>query len=108
MAFMKSAHFLCAVGLLALTGPAPAHAGGDHDRARAAVEAGEVLPLKLVLERLEREYPGQVLAVELEREHGRWVYEIKLLQSEGRIVKLELDARTGDVLKRRVRDRRVP
>jgi hypothetical protein len=75
----------------------------DHDRARQAVQAGEVLPLKEVLARLEREYPGQVLALELEREHGQWVYEVKLLQSGGRLVKLELDARSGEVIKRRDR-----
>jgi hypothetical protein len=40
----------------------------SHDRARQAVEAGEILPLRTVLERVERDYPGQVLDVELERE----------------------------------------
>ena len=29
-----------------------AHADSDHDRARSAVQAGQVLPLKAVLERL--------------------------------------------------------
>lgn len=80
-----------------------AKADSDHDRARDAVQAGQVLPLKTVLDRLERENPGQVLAVELERDDGRWVYEVKLLQSGGRLVKLELDAASGDVLKRRER-----
>jgi CheY-like chemotaxis protein len=61
--------------------------GRDHDRARQAVEAGEVLPLRTILERVEREYPGQVIDVELEREHENnlepWVYKIKLLRSGG-------------------------
>ncbi len=85
---------------LATTG---AWADSDHDRARDAVQAGQVLPLKTVLERLEREHPGQVLEVELELDDGRWIYEVKLLQSGGRLVKLELDARSGEVLKRRDR-----
>ena len=55
----------------------------DHDRARAAVLAGEVLPLQTLLERLQRSRPGQVLELELEREDGRWVYEIRLLQFDG-------------------------
>ncbi len=77
------------------------HAGGghdehDHDRARRAVQAGEILPLQEVLNRLARRQPGQVLEVELERESGRcWVYEIKLLQPDGRLLKLQLDARNG-------------
>ena len=49
---------------------------------------------------MEREHPGQVLEVELEQEDGRWVYEVKLLQAGGRLMKLELDAGTGAVLKR--------
>ena len=78
----------------------------DHDRARAALVAGEVLPLPAVLERVGREHPGQVLAVELEREHGRWIYELKLLQPDGGLLKLDVDARDGTVLKRRQERRR--
>ncbi|WOB10648.1 PepSY domain-containing protein [Piscinibacter gummiphilus] len=83
----------------ALLPGAPALAGGDHDRARAAVQAGEVLPLKTVLERVARSHPGEVLEVELEQEDGRWVYEIRLLQPGGRLVKLEVDAATAEVLR---------
>lgn len=75
----------------------------DHDRARRAVEAGEVLPLKTVLERVEREHPGQVMEVELEREGGRWLYEIKILQSGGSLLKLEVDARDGTPVGRKER-----
>ena len=55
----------------------------------------------VVLERLEREHPGQVMEVELEQEEGRWIYEVKLLQPQGQLVKLKLDARTGAVVKTR-------
>lgn len=69
--------------------------GGDHERARRALEAGEVLPLRAVLERVERDYPGQVVEVELEREDGAWLYEIKLIRPGGAVVKLRLDAHDG-------------
>ena len=98
------APLFCSLALLLAA--APAHADSDQDRARAAVQAGQVLPLKTVLERLERDHPGQVLEVELEHDDGRWVYEVKLLQAGGRLVKLELDAGSGEVLKRRERDGR--
>jgi hypothetical protein len=75
---------------------------GDHDRAREAVEAGQILPLKAVLARVEREAPGaQVLEVELERHEALWLYEIKLLQTGGVITKLRVDARTGEPIRRR-------
>jgi hypothetical protein len=85
--------------LLALHGAALADGDGrDHERARAAVQAGEVMPLPQLLQKLQRSHPGQVLELELEREDGRWVYEVKLLQAKGRLVKLAVDAATGEVL----------
>lgn len=75
----------------------------DHDRARAALKAGEVLPLQEVLEKVQRSHPGELLEVELEREDGRWVYELKLLQSGGRLLRLDVDAKTAAVLKSRQR-----
>ena len=86
--------------LLALPAAALADGERDHDRARAALRAGEVLPLGVILERVARQQPGQVLDVELERDHGRWVYELKLLQPSGALVKLEVDALDGRVLQR--------
>ncbi len=77
----------------------------DHERARAAVAAGQILPLPALLERLQRTHPGQVLELELERHDGRWIYEVKLLQTNAQLVKLELDAGTGQLLQVR-RDRR--
>jgi uncharacterized membrane protein YkoI len=74
---------------------------GDHERARAAVRSGEVLPLPELLSRLQPAWPGQVLELELEREDGRWIYELKLLQPGGQVVKLDVDARTAAVLKQR-------
>lgn len=97
---------LLSVLLLALAGAAalpPAHADSDQDRARAAVQAGQVMPLKTLLERLELDHPGQVLEVELEQTDGRWLYEVKLLQAGGRLLKLELDASSGEVIRRRER-----
>jgi uncharacterized membrane protein YkoI len=70
----------------------------DHERARAAVEAGQVLPLPTLLERLRRTHPGQVLELELERDDGRWIYEVKLLQANGQLLKLDVDAFTAQVL----------
>lgn len=95
-------HFLVAVlGLslgLGISGAALAGDRGDHERARQALESGEILPLRTVLERVERDYPGQLVEVELERDDGQWLYEIKLIRSGGEILKLEVDARDGTVL----------
>ena len=86
---------------LAMVLPAQAGDSGGQDRARRALESGEILPLREILQRVERATPGQVIEVELEREGGRWVYEIKLLATGGAIVELEVDARDGTVLRRK-------
>jgi hypothetical protein len=71
----------------------------DHERAREALARGQVLPLGSVLDQLARQRPGgHVLEVELERSHGRWVYEIKQMDANGRLVKFKLDAQTGVLL----------
>lgn len=80
----------------------------DHERARAALAAGEVRPLADLLAEVERRYAGRVLEAELDREDGRWVYEIKLLPASGRVFELHLDAATGALLRSRgpVQERR--
>lgn len=77
----------------------------DHERARAAVAAGDILPLARVLDKVSATHPGEVLEVELEREDGLWVYELRLLTPRGELMKLEVDARDARVL--RVRPRKA-
>ena len=88
--------------------PASASGKDDHEQARQAVQAGQVLPLPAVLERLQREVPGQVLEVELEQKQSGWIYEIKLLTPAGQLTKVKLDARTAEVLRIKPRDDHHP
>jgi uncharacterized membrane protein YkoI len=73
-------------------------ADDDHERARRALEAGEIVPLADILAGVQRDFMGDVLEVELEDEHGRWLYEIKLLAPDGGLIKLQYDARTKELL----------
>lgn len=102
---LKQLTLTCLLGAALLALPA-AGRDDDHDRAREALKAGQVMPLRTLLERLERKYPGQVLDIEIEEEDGRLVYEVKLLQNDGRLIKLALDAKTATVLSRKDRGRR--
>lgn len=90
------------VALAACLAPAEALArrgrGGDHDEARDAVETGRALSLRRILPLALHAVPGEVLEVELEREHGRLVYEIDILAHDGRVRTVILDASTGAVL----------
>lgn len=86
------------LGLAIVAGPADA-SRSDHEQARRAVEAGEIMPLRSLLDAIETDYPGQVVEVELEHEDGLLVYEIKVLEASGQRLKLIVDARTGEVLR---------
>ena len=72
----------------------------DHpyDRARRAVDRGEILPIAELLDRLETHIPGEVIGVEFGHEDGKWVYEFKVIDSSGRLLEVYVDARTGAVL----------
>ncbi|WP_221934186.1 PepSY domain-containing protein [Tepidimonas sediminis] len=80
-----------------------ADGGGDQRRAREAVLAGEIRPLAEILQRVQPLLDGEIIATELEREHGRWVYEFKVLRPDGRLVEWYVDARDGRVLKTEVK-----
>ena len=92
-----------AMTLAALLALAPVagntHGDKDHDRARRALMSGEVLSLRQVLDRIGREYPGEPVEIEFEEDDGRYVYEIKLLQPAGSVLKMKVDAATGKVIK---------
>lgn len=75
------------------------HAGGlDQDDARRLREAGKIQPLPVILHAARAVRPGRVLEVELEREHGRVIYEVEVIDQRGRIWELDIDAATAKVL----------
>jgi uncharacterized membrane protein YkoI len=80
----------------------------DHERARAALEAGEIRPLAEILAEVERRYRGRVIEADLERDDGQWLYELKILPPNGRLFVVEIDAATGALLRSRgqVQERR--
>jgi len=87
--------------VLALALVMPVKAGEiDAEEARALLGAGQIQSLEAILERALEHQPGRLLDVELEREDGRYVYELELLDEEGYVWELELDASTGELLER--------
>ena len=71
----------------------------DYGTARALVESGEILSLDQVLEKAGEHLQGRILEIEVEREGGRYVYEIELLDDDGVVKELEIDAASGVLLK---------
>jgi len=67
----------------------------SYDRARRAVSSGEAMPLPQAMARLRETLPGKLIATEYEYEFNRWVYEFTVIDMQGRLRKVHLDARTG-------------
>lgn len=88
-----------AAALLALLGARQGRGDEDHGLARQLHAQGEILSLERIAELATAQRPGTLIDVELEREDGMWVYEAEILDPEGRAWELELDARTGAVIK---------
>jgi Peptidase propeptide and YPEB domain len=75
--------------------------GRDQERARDGVRAGQLLPLEVVLSRVAGQLPpgSRHLAVDGPTERGgRWIYRIKWLTPDGRVLIVVADAETGQVL----------
>ena len=84
---------------MAFAAPAFADRRGDHDEALTAVEQRAALPLPRIMSIAQGAVPGEIIEVEIERDHERLIYEVKILARTGRVREVEIDARTGAVLR---------
>jgi uncharacterized membrane protein YkoI len=75
-----------------------ASASNDHVEARQLIANGEILPLESILKNVRQTYPGKILEVELEKEHGKIIYEIEILDNNGTVIEVYIDATTGKLL----------
>jgi uncharacterized membrane protein YkoI len=73
------------------------HHDQDHDAARRAVQRGEIRPLADLLAIVRDKLPGEITGVELERDHGRWLYEFRVIDKVGRLFEVYVDAQSGDI-----------
>ena len=84
---------------LATAAIADPHHDDDAARIRLAVAHGKLVPLPRILAAAQQRVPGEVLKVELEEIGDRLGYEMKVLTPDGRVREIELDARTGVIIK---------
>lgn len=73
--------------------------GRGRGRGRGDREAPRLLPLEVVLGNVAAQFPGHHLGVDgPARRDGRWIYRIKWLTPDGRVLIVFADAETGQVL----------
>lgn len=71
----------------------------DRDALRNAVQRGEIRSLAEILKTVRDKLPGKVAGVEVEREHGRWLYEFRVVDPNGRLFEVYVDARSATIEK---------
>lgn len=72
----------------------------DHELARQALIEGRIRPLAEITEAFNAKMAGEIMGVELEVEkQGGFVYEFKILTPEGKLKEVDVDAKSGDILK---------
>jgi len=94
-------HLAAAMALLAViaaTHPSAAVADEGPVAARKLSDAGIILPLEKIVAAAKAVKPGEILETELEHKHGRYVYEVEILDARGQVWEVELDAKTGKLI----------
>ncbi len=76
----------------------PVLASDDHSEARLMRERGDIMALSELINRSGLQ-SAKIIEAELEHEHGQPVYELELLDDQGRVFKHYYNAVTGERLK---------
>lgn len=62
------------------------------DSVREVVARGDAVSYEALEKAVRQQFYGRMIRVELDEKNGRWYYEIRLLQDDGRIIEVELEA----------------
>ena len=73
----------------------------DHEKAIKAVNEGEILTLDQILQKINRNFDGRVVSINLkDNEKGLfgWVYDIMMIDVDNKVKQIRVDAGTSTVL----------
>jgi uncharacterized membrane protein YkoI len=76
----------------------------EQDAVRAIKQRGDILSLDKILQDAHGQHAGRVLESELEQKDGRYVYEVELVDDQGRVREMRFDARSGEMLRDKLGD----
>ncbi|MFQ6405685.1 PepSY domain-containing protein [Methylophilus sp. 'Pure River'] len=91
--------FALVLVLLALVYLPRADSGESPANAGRLSAKGDILSLEKISQKARSYKPGEILEVELEKKHGRYIYEVEILDAASQVWELKLDAKSGQLLK---------
>lgn len=74
------------------------HHHDDQDKARDALERGEVAQYSDLEQMITDQFMGRIIRVELDRGWFGWLYKLRLLEDDGRVIKIEVNARNLEII----------
>jgi uncharacterized membrane protein YkoI len=75
-------------------------ADNDNDRAKILLERRQIVSLERLLANIRQHGNWQILELELDERDDRLIYKVELLDQQGKVHKLNYDAKTGQELTR--------
>lgn len=82
-----------------LLNPIPVQADISQTTARKLSASGQILPLETIHTKAKSIKAGKILETELESKKGIYIYEVELLDNQGTVWEIKLDAKTGALIK---------
>ena len=95
------AFFLIFLSLKILAQEIENNLANDHEKAIKAVNEGEILTLDQILQKINRNFDGRVVSINLkDNEKGLfgWVYDIMIIDVNNKVKQIRVDAGTSTVL----------
>ena len=95
------AFFLTFLSLKILAQEIDKNSVNDHEKAIKAVNEGEILTLDQILQKINRNFDGTVVSINLkDNEKGLfgWVYDIMMIDVNNKVKQIRVDAGTSTVL----------
>ena len=73
----------------------------NHDdyEAREVVERGDAVAYSELAAAVSDQFLGRIIRVELDRDWGKWYYKLRLLEADGRIIKIKMNAKNLNVIR---------
>lgn len=68
-----------------------------HDELPDDVASGRIKSLAELRRTVNERVPGDIVSARIEEEHGLALYEFRVLRADGRLVEVEVDARSGQI-----------
>jgi uncharacterized membrane protein YkoI len=97
---------LVAVMFVSFTLPVKAGEDVSYTEARKLQAKGEILSFEKIAEIARKIKPGEILETELERSRksGLYIYELEILDANGVVWELDINAKTGEMMKIEIDD----